>query len=157
MQASSGPFYLDSYNPAGRVITIKAFRDASYPFEQGHWSIYEKPKIASISKVDAPKTVLAGQSPLNVDVEVSVDGKATQNATVYYFISNRDGRTVISGNTTSSDRNATYSINIPKNQTAALSTGPSLLKVFAVSNTAYRPDIHSTTLIAVNPLTRAQQ
>jgi peptide/nickel transport system substrate-binding protein len=153
----NGPFYLDSYNPAGRVITIKAFRDASYPFEQGHWSIYEKQKIASISKVDAPKTVLAGQSPLNVDVEVSVDGKATQNATVYYFISNRDGRTVISGNTTSSDRNATYSINIPKNQTAALSTGPSLLKVFAVSNTAYRPDIHSTTLIAVNPLTRAQQ
>jgi peptide/nickel transport system substrate-binding protein len=153
----NGPFYLDSYNPAGKVITIKAFRDASYPFEQGHWSIYEKPKIASISKVNAPKTVLAGQSPLKVDVVVSVDGKATQNATVYYFISNRDGRTVISGNTTSPDRNGTYNINIPKSETAALSTGPSLLKIFAVSNTAYRPDVHTTTLIAVNPLTRVQQ
>jgi peptide/nickel transport system substrate-binding protein len=153
----NGPFYLDSYNPAGRVITIKAFRDASYPFEQGHWSIYEKPKIASISKVSVPKTVLAGQNPLKMDVVVYIDGKPAQNATVYYFISNKDGRTVISGNTTNSDQNGTYSVNIPKNETAALSTGPSLLKIFALSNTAYRPDIHSTTLIAVNPLTKAQQ
>lgn len=153
----NGPFYLESYNPEGRVITLKAFRDDSYPFEQGHWSLYAKPKIASIDRVDAPKTVLAGQSPLNVGVFVSIDGKPSKNSSVYYFISDKDGRTVISGNTTISDENGRYSINIPKDETAALSTGPSLLKIFAVSNTAYRPDIHSTTLIAVNPLAGARQ
>ncbi|HEY7508026.1 MAG TPA: ABC transporter substrate-binding protein, partial [Nitrososphaera sp.] len=37
----NGPFYFDSYNVAGRTITVKAFRDATYPFEAGHWSKYE--------------------------------------------------------------------------------------------------------------------
>ena len=42
----NGPFYLDNYNPSGGIITLKAFRDPSYPFKQGHWSVYEHPKLA---------------------------------------------------------------------------------------------------------------
>jgi peptide/nickel transport system substrate-binding protein len=153
----NGPFYLDSYNPEGRVITLKAFRDSSYPFEKGHWSQYETPKVASIDKVAAPRTIIAGQSPLKADVTVSVAGKPTQNASVFYFVSDKDGRTVISGNTTSSDGNGKYSIEIPANKTAHLPTGPSIMKIFAVSDFAYRPDIQTTTLIAVNPLSGPRQ
>lgn len=153
----NGPFYLDSYNPEGRVITLKAFRDSSYPFEKGHWSQYETPKVASIDKVAAPRTIIAGQSPLKADVTVSVAGKPTQNASVFYFISDKDGRTVVSGNTSISDGNGKYSIEIPANKTALLSTGPSIMKIFAISDSAYRPDIQSTTLIAVNPLSGPRQ
>ena len=71
----NGPFYLDSYNPEGRVITLKAFRDSSYPFEQGHWSQYQTPKVALIDSVAAPRTIIAGKSPLKADVAVSIGGK----------------------------------------------------------------------------------
>lgn len=148
----NGPFYLDSYNPQGRVITLNAFRDESYPFEQGHWSLYERPKIASIDRIVAPRTVMAGQSPISVNVTLSTETQPTNNASIFYFISDKDGRTVISGNSTGSDENGVYTINIPANETAALSTGPSILKVFAVSDDAYRPDIQTSTLISVNPL-----
>lgn len=148
----NGPFYLDSYNPQGRVITLNAFRDESYPFEQGHWSLYERPKIASIDRIVAPRTVMAGQSPISVNVTLSTDTQPTNNASIFYFISDKDGRTVISGNSTGSDENGVYTINIPANETAALSTGPSILKVFAVSDDAYRPDIQTSTLISINPL-----
>jgi len=71
---------------------------------------------------------------------------------IHAAISDKDGRTVISGNSTGSDENGVYTINISANETAALSTGPSILKVFAVSDDAYRPDIQTSTLISVNPL-----
>ncbi|MFZ0557081.1 MAG: ABC transporter substrate-binding protein [Nitrososphaeraceae archaeon] len=153
----NGPFYLDSYNPEGRVITLKAFRDSSYPFEQGHWSQYETPKVALIDSVAAPRTIIAGKSPLKADVAVSIGGKPAENASVFYFISDKDGRTVISGNTTASTGSGKYSIEIPANKTALLPTGPSTMKIFAVSDSAYRPDIQTTTLIAVNPLSGPRQ
>ncbi|MGH9979386.1 MAG: hypothetical protein ACRD8Z_26655, partial [Nitrososphaeraceae archaeon] len=148
----NGPFYLDSYNPEGRVITLNAFRDSSYPFEKGHWSKYEKPQIASIDRVVAPRNIIiAGQSPIKANVTVTIAGKPAENATVFYFISDKDGRTVISGNKTVSDGNGMYSIEIPANKTTLIPTGPSVTKIFAVSDSAYRPDIHTTTLIVINP------
>ncbi|HZD35335.1 MAG TPA: ABC transporter substrate-binding protein [Nitrososphaeraceae archaeon] len=148
----NGPFYLDSYNPEGRVITLKAFRDSSYPFEKGHWSKYETPKIASIDRVDVPRNIIAGQNPLRAEVTVSIEGEPAKNASVFYFVSDKDGRTVISGNSSIPDENGKYSIEIPANKTALLPTGPSVMKFFAVSDSAYRPDIQTTTIIAVNPL-----
>jgi peptide/nickel transport system substrate-binding protein len=153
----NGPFYLDSYNPEGRVITLKAFRDSSYPFEKGYWSKYEIPKIASIDKVAAPRNIIAGQSPIKADVIVSMGGKPADNASVFYFVSDKDGRNVISGNTTFSDGNGKYTIEIPPNKTALIPTGPSTMKIFAISDSAYRPDIQTTTLIAVNHMSGPRQ
>lgn len=53
---------LDSYNPSG-VITIKAFRDSSYPFNAGYWNKYKRPKLATIENVagDIPRTLRIGQ------------------------------------------------------------------------------------------------
>jgi len=153
----NGPFYLDSYTPEGRVITLKAFRDSSYPFEKGDWSKYEIPKIASIDKVAAPRNIIAGLSPLKADVIVSIGGKPADNASVFYFVSDKDGRNVISGNTTFSDGNGKYTIEIPPNKTALIPTGPSTMKIFAISDSAYRPDIQTTTLIAVNHMSGPRQ
>jgi peptide/nickel transport system substrate-binding protein len=153
----NGPFYLDSYNPEGRIITLKAFRDSSYPFEKGHWAKYEIPKIATIEKVDAPRNIIAGKSPLKVDVTVSMEGNPAENASVFYFVSDKDGKNVISGNTTVSDGNGKYTIEIAANETGLLPTGPSIMKFFAVSDSAYRPDIQTATLIVVNPLSGARQ
>jgi peptide/nickel transport system substrate-binding protein len=153
----NGPFYLDSYNPEGRVITLEAFRDSSYPFEKGYWSKYEIPKTASIDKVAAPRNIIAGQSPLKADVIVSIGGKPADNASVFYFVSDKDGRNVISGNTTFSDGNGKYTIEIPPNKTALIPTGPSTMKIFAISDSAYRPDIQTTTLIAVNHMSGPRQ
>lgn len=153
----NGPFYLDSYNPEGRVITLKAFRDSSYPFEKGHWSKYETPKIASIDRVDAPRNIIAGQNPIMAEVTVSIGGNPAKNASVYYFVSDKDGRTIISGNSTVPDENGKYSIEIPANKTALLPTGPGIMKFFAVSDSAYRPDIRTATIIVVNPLSGPRQ
>jgi peptide/nickel transport system substrate-binding protein len=153
----NGPFYLDSYNPEGRVITLKAFRDSSYPFEKGHWSKYELPRIVTIDKVASPKNIIAGQGPLKADVTLSIEGKPAENSSIFYFVSDKDGRTIISGNSTISDGNGTYSIEVPANKTALLPTGPSTLKIFAVSDSAYRPDIQTSTLIAVNPMSGPKQ
>jgi hypothetical protein len=110
-----------------------------------------------IDKVAAPRNIIAGQSPLKADVSVSIEGRPAQNASVFYFVSDKDGRTVISGNTSVSDGNGKYSIEIPANKTALIPTGPSIMKIFAVSNSAYRPDIQTATLIAVNPLSGQRQ
>lgn len=153
----NGPFYLDSYNPEGRVIILKAFRDSSYPFEKGHWSKYETPKIASIDRLDAPRNIIAGQNPLRAEVTVSIEGEPANNVSVFYFVSDKDGRTVISGNSTVPDDSGKYSIEIPANKTALLPTGPGIMKFFAVSDSAYRPDIQTSTIIVVNPLSGPRQ
>src|SRR5215208_4966480 len=63
---SNGPFFLDNYNPSGRIITIKAYRDNTYPFDQGHWSLFESPRLATIKKVVTPNFVTIGQSSKRV-------------------------------------------------------------------------------------------
>src|ERR671922_350731 len=68
---SNGPFYLDTYNPAAGIISVKAFRDASYPFPQGYWSTFENPKLAIINAIDTQKYLVPGE-PLDVRINVTV-------------------------------------------------------------------------------------
>jgi peptide/nickel transport system substrate-binding protein len=155
---SNGPFYLDSYNPSGRIITIKAFRDQSYPFEQGHWSYFENPKLADIGKVDYPQFIKIGQ-PAKIQISIKVNGKPTNDILVNYFVSDRDGRLIIHGqaqppsspptNSTSNKPSGIYEINIQGNETSKLSLGPNTLKIFATSKEAYRPAILSRILLAI--------
>ncbi|MFZ0511639.1 MAG: ABC transporter substrate-binding protein, partial [Candidatus Nitrosopolaris sp.] len=78
----NGPFYLDSYNPEGGVITIKAFRDPSYPFPEGYWSSFENPKLATLQSVNAPQFISIGQPTVVVNLAVDVDGKPSNDAIV---------------------------------------------------------------------------
>jgi peptide/nickel transport system substrate-binding protein len=93
---SNGPFYLDTYNPTAGIITVKAFRDASYPFPQGYWSAFENPKLAIINAINTQKYLVAGE-PLNVRINVTVGGKPSNDAIVDYFLSDKEGRVILSG------------------------------------------------------------
>jgi peptide/nickel transport system substrate-binding protein len=162
----NGPFYLDSYNPSGGVITIKAFRDNSYPFNVGYWNKYEHPRLATIPNVasDIPRTLRIGQ-PSNIVIHVNVDGKPSNNATVHYYLSNADGKVIASGianpfpplssRSSSSSNTGTigkFSVALGDSDTQKLSPGPNTLKLFAVSFDAYKPDIVTKTIIAVKSM-----
>ena len=143
---SNGAFYLDTYNVAGKAITIKAFRDDSYPFEAGHWSEFETPKLADIIRVNA-KPVAIGQ-PVSMTVNVQVDGQPSNDATVDYFIFDKDGKIAVKGAGETSGNVGEFAIDISGEQTSKLSPGPNQLKVFASSMNALRPDITENTILA---------
>jgi peptide/nickel transport system substrate-binding protein len=150
---SNGAFYLDNFNVAGGTITINAFRDASYPFEAGHWSNYETPRLVDITGVEVPRIVTMGQAtPIKVNVQVA--GEPSSNATVNYFVSNKDGTVVVRGEAQQGSPGQ-FNIGLTSEMTAKLSQGPNTIKIFAVSNEALRPDISSSTILAAPGLPTA--
>ncbi len=143
---SNGAFYLDNFNTAGGTITIKAFRDESYPFEVGHWSKYEQPRLADITSIDVPRSVVIGQ-PATVSLELEVAGEPSSDATVEYFVSNKDSQLVARGDA-EPDGEGKFRFELPAENTQRLSLGPNQLKVFASSNDARRFDISTSTILA---------
>jgi peptide/nickel transport system substrate-binding protein len=93
---SNGPFYLDTYIPGAGIISVKAFRDQSYPFPQGYWSVFENPKLAVIQSVDTKKYLTAGE-PLKVRLNVTIGGTPSNDAKVDYFLSDNEGKVILSG------------------------------------------------------------
>jgi peptide/nickel transport system substrate-binding protein len=93
---SNGPFYLDTYIPGAGIISVKAFRDQSYPFPQGYWSVFENPKLAVIQSVDTKKYLTAGE-PLKVRLNVTIGGTPSNDAKVDYFLSDSEGRVILNG------------------------------------------------------------
>jgi peptide/nickel transport system substrate-binding protein len=152
---SNGPFYLDSYNPTAGIITIRAFRDLSYPFVQGYWSVFENPEIAIIEKVNVPKYVTPGQ-PLKIIMNVTVGGKPTDKALVNYFLSNMEGKLLLRGIAepleNKTRKYGLFEITLNSSNTAKLQRGPNLLKIFANSNQAFRPDIYTVPLLTLDSL-----
>jgi peptide/nickel transport system substrate-binding protein len=147
----NGPFYLDSYNPAGKIITIKAFRDPSYPFPVGYWSSFANPNLATLQSINSPLFISNAQPTVVVNLTVDVGGKPSNESVVNYFISNKDGRLVVQGVAkASSDKMGNYSIMLDQNDTSKLSLGPNTLKIFANSREAFKPDVYSTVLIKSN-------
>lgn len=144
----NGPFYLDSYNIAGRTVTIKAFRDASYPFKAGQFASLETPKLAKITKADIPRTAKIGKE-FKATVTLQVDGKPSGDAQVSYFISNKAGSVVAKGIARPVEGKAgIFAIDVPAADTARMSAGPNQIKVFASSNEAFKPHIVTATVIA---------
>ncbi len=142
----NGAFYFDDYNVAGRTISIKAFRDPTYPFEVGHWSAYETPRLAKITSADIPRTIVIGQ-PAQVTLDIEVGDQPSSEAQVEYFISNKDGQVVIKGSAQPTDA-GTFVFDILADETSKLSIGPNQLKIFANSNFAFSPDVSTTTILA---------
>jgi peptide/nickel transport system substrate-binding protein len=145
---SNGAFYLDNYNTAGGTITIKAFRDSSYPFEVGHWSKYTQPKLADITNVNVPRAVAIGQ-PASVSLDLTVAGQPSSDATVAYFVSNKDSQIVAQGSATS-DGVGKFKFDLPAADTEKLTPGPNQLKIFASSNEARRFVISTNTILATS-------
>lgn len=143
---SNGGFYLDNFNSAGGTITIKAFRDSTYPFEQGHWSMFENPQLARIDKVNLPRSVTIGQ-PADVSVDVSVGGEPGGDADVVYFISSRDGSVIATG-TANQTGAGQFTFSVTAEASQKLTPGPNQLKVFATARDVIRYDISTNTLLA---------
>ena len=138
---SNGPFYLKSYSPESRTITINAFADESYPFDAGYWQEFEKIKFPKIIQVDIPDVIKKGDM---VTIPVY-----TQDATkIDYFFTNSEGKSVASG-TQLLDSGKTNLI-LTEEQTAQFGIGANDLKVFAVSESVLRPDIYSGSFLATS-------
>lgn len=143
---SNGPFFLKSYNPDARTINIKAFRDSSYPYGVGKWKDFEGAKIATINNIDVPLSISMG-SPVTIagDIQTRADHSDVQ---VYYFMKNKDGNIVVNGVVRPSS-DGKFPISLSESQTSMLSPGPNQLKLFAVSDLALKPDIYTTSIIAL--------
>ena len=116
----------------------------------GYWAKYEHPKLASIRNTnDIPRFIRIGQ-PFNLPVQINVDGKPSDNATVNYYLSNSSGNVMISGIAKQTIGSiGKFTIDLSSNDTQKLSSGPNRLEIFAASPDAYKPDIITKTIIAV--------
>ncbi len=144
---SNGPFYLDSYNPDARTIVIKAFRDPTYPFEQGYWSRFEQLKLAEIRSVNAPVSFTKGEE-VTITGNVSIDGDANKDVDVYYFIKDKDGK-VVSKGSVKPNADGTFTIRLSRDDTSMLSTGSNWVKILAVSNLALKPEFYTVSMIGI--------
>ncbi|HEY7228413.1 MAG TPA: ABC transporter substrate-binding protein [Nitrososphaeraceae archaeon] len=150
----NGPYEIKNYNPAGRVTSLAAFRDSSYPFPKGYWSIYESPKLAKFEEVQYPKIVTRGL-PLKISGNVTIGGNYSSNATLTYFIFDKDNHQVTQGTGKWIDDNGNFLIAINGSSTKAMSIGPNNFQLFVKSNYALRPDIYSGIFISVpNPMVK---
>jgi hypothetical protein len=90
-----------------------------------------------------------------MQLQVSVDGKPSDNATINYYLSNSSGNVIISRIAKQiRGTEGKFMIELNDNDTKRLSTGPNTLKIFAASPDAYKPDIVTKTVIAIKPKTR---
>ena len=135
---SNGPFYLQSYSPESRTITIRAFADESYPFEAGHWNEFENVKFPKIIQVDIPD-VIKQATILSVPIITKDASK------IDYFFTNNKGESVASG-TQMLDSERTI-LTLTQEQTDKFGIGANDLKVFAVSESVLRPDIYSVSFL----------
>jgi len=138
---SNGPYYLDSYSPDARKITIKAFDDVTYPFPTGYWKKFEQISMPKIEGINVPTSVSIGS---DLEIPVSV----TPNATVYYYFTNPQGKIIDDGKQVSG--NGSMTIMLSSQKTATLEPGSHDVQVFVVSDEAYKPDMYHSSFLVTN-------
>ena len=135
---SNGPFYLQSYAPESRTITVKTFEDESYPFKIGKWSEFENAQFPIIKKIEMSKIVQYGES---TDVLIE-----TENAdSVLYFLMDSKGSIQASEKLNLEENKVV--IKIASEITSKLQTGANSIKVFAISNSVLKPDFYESSFL----------
>lgn len=138
---SNGPFYLKSYAPESRTITVSAFNDDSYPFKIGKWSQFEKAKEPIITNIEMKNIIQQGEK-----LEIRVE---TEHAdSILYFLTNSEGK-MISSETLNITENI-ITIDIPSENTNYLGIGANNVKIFAISNSVLKPDFYESSFIVTN-------
>ncbi|MFQ5572899.1 MAG: ABC transporter substrate-binding protein [Nitrosopumilaceae archaeon] len=138
---SNGPFVLDSYSPESRTITIHAFDDPTYPLESGTWSKFETVQFPQIENVELPELVIKGE-------ELSIPIQTKDTTRIQYFLTNSEGDIVESGVEEINSKQTTLTLSEEKTEQFLI--GANDLKVFAMSDTVFRPDIFSTSFLVVD-------
>ncbi len=138
---SNGPFYLESYSPESRTITVRAFNDDSYPFAMGKWSEFEKAEVPSITKVEMKNII---QKSEKLDIIVGADNSDS----VLYFLTNSEGRIISSKTLKLND--GSIVISIPTEITRKLGIGANNIKIFAISDSVLKPDFYESSFIVTS-------
>jgi hypothetical protein len=93
--------------------------------------------------------------PLKISGNVTIGGNYSSNATLTYFIFDKDNLQVTQGTGKWIDDNGNFLIAINASSTKAMSIGPNNFQLFVKSNYALRPDIYSGIFISVpNPVVK---
>ena len=135
---SNGPFYLESYIPESRTITVKTFENESYPFKIGKWSEFEKTQFPNIKRVEMSKTIQSGK---NIDIEIETE---YANSILYFLI---DSKGKIQASEKLNVNENTVSIEITSNMTKNLQIGANSIKIFAISNSVLKPDFYESSFL----------
>ena len=141
---SNGPFYLETYSPESRTITVKAFEDDSYPHKIGKWSEFENTQFPIIKKIDIDKIIQQGKS-----TEIIVETEESNS--IIYFIVDSKGQIQETKKLDINEDGVT--IKITSEITKKLQPGANTVKIFAISNSVLKPDFYeSSFLVSENNL-----
>lgn len=135
---SNGPFFLKSYSPDSRTITVSSFDDKTYPFTSGHWSEFENTELPRISKVIIPNII-------NKNTKFTVNIETSNADSVLYFLTNSKGN-IISSEMIGINSIATK-IELTEDTLKNLDIGANNLKIFAISEKVLKPDYYSTSFL----------
>ena len=138
---SNGPFYLESYAPESRTITVKAFEDDTYPFKIGKWAEFENVQFPIIEKIDLKKVIMKGD-------ELKIGIKTVNSDSILYFLTNNEGELIESENIKVNHEN--IMINLSAEKTEKLGIGANNIKIFAMSNSVLKPDYYESSFIVTN-------
>ena len=138
---SNGPYYLKSYSPESRTISVSAFDDDSYPFKKGHWKEFEKTNFPEITGIQIPKLI---QKNEGLEFEIN----STNADSILYFLNNNDGE-LVDSKTINVEGDST-TIKISGETTKNLKSGANDLKIFALSNSVLKPDFYSSSFLVTN-------
>ncbi|MCV0391879.1 MAG: ABC transporter substrate-binding protein [Nitrosopumilus sp.] len=136
---SNGPFYLESYAPESRTITVKSFVDESYPFKIGKWSEFENVEFPTIKKIDIKNTIQHGN-----EFQIKIQTENTDS--ILFFLTNNEGNMILSKNIKADDGNTLITI-IPEDS-EKLGLGANNIKIFAISNSILQPDFFESSFFA---------
>jgi peptide/nickel transport system substrate-binding protein len=162
----NGPYYLQTFNPAGGVVTLNAFRDNTYPFKTGAYSDFKNPPELRIDTINVPRFLKIGD-PYDFDLRVNVNNQSNDSNSfsgiIDYFISDRNNKIVIEGsyvvnnNSNNQSENKVQSkldesrivaVSLNASQTQELIPGPAKMKLIITTTESPKPLIQELTLIA---------
>jgi peptide/nickel transport system substrate-binding protein len=149
---SNGPFYLDNYNPSGRIIELKLFNDTTYPFKAGYWSIFEKPKSILITSINSSKFIKIGEEKIfEFEIQVNNIPSSTTSITTEFFLTDYNGNVISQGKAVPvNDKLGTFKISLTKEETGKIPVGPATLKLYASTEDSLRPFIFTDTFLAIH-------
>lgn len=135
---SNGPFYLESYSPESRSITVRAF--GGYPLAADTWSEFSEPALPEILGVSMAPSVEPG-APLEAEV-------TTANAdSIRYYLTDASGRLALSGSVPAAGGRSVIALG--PDETASLGTGAAGIRIFATSESVLRPDMFESGFLVV--------